>query len=57
MIILLVFIACIWRWLAWWFWSSTWIIEKWNEKLLEQVRELRQVDKQKCIDLILNDKI
>lgn len=47
--------ALIWTFIA--MNSSISLIEKSNDTLLQRVWELQRVDKQKCVDLLLNDKI
>lgn len=37
--------------------SSVPMLEKANDKLHSQVMELRNIDREKCVDLLLNDKI
>ena len=56
-IILLVMLTLVWRAFAFWFSEAVATEEKANDRLLERVWELQRVDKQKCIDLFLNDKI
>lgn len=40
-----------------WITKSVRTEEEVNDRLLHRIRELQRVDKQKCIDLFLNDKI
>ena len=40
-----------------WITKSVRIEEEVNDRLLHRIRELQRIDKQKCIDLFLNDKI
>lgn len=47
--------ALIWAFIA--MNSSVSLMEKENDILLQRVWELQRVDKQKCVDLLINDKI
>jgi len=49
--------AIVWRAFARGFSEAVYTEEQANDRLLERVRELQRIDKQKCIDLFLNDKI
>ena len=52
-ILLLVAIAFVWWCLAIGFQNSTKMLERRIWLIYEQVKELRQIDKQKCIDLFM----
>lgn len=57
-IILVLSVVCaalIWTFIA--MNSSVSLMDKQNDILLQRVWELQRVDKQKCVDLLLNDKI
>jgi hypothetical protein len=55
-LILIVLLFMLWCYSIW-ITKSVKTEEEANDKLLHRVRELQRIDKQKCIDLFLNDKI
>lgn len=55
-LILIVMLFTLWCYSIW-ITLSIQTEEEANDKLLHRLRELQRIDKQKCIDLFLNDKI
>lgn len=59
-IVVIVFLSALCAVLIWavrWFQNASIRMEEQNDILLQRIWDLQEIDKQKCIDLLLNDEI